>query len=722
MSHLAQKGLQASAFASAIALQLFSFPALSRNEVLVLPSGMSHPVASQEVPIKAAHEKIKDKNGRTRYIVDLIDDHQDKPAIFSSADSKIAWYKFKSNQLISDVTTIRGIEVFSLTSLVGTSFTAYLDDKQVEQLSNDKRTKLISEDSYLQHSALWTTTTDPSGQIRPWGLQAMGTANGGGTSNGFATVYILDTGVEIHSDLPGLNWADRISALNVTASGQPINPTGCYSHATHVAGIIGAADNGQGVVGVLPGVRLVSIAVGDTNPSICPSDSSTVSGSTGGSASAFVAGLEIIYQRVLQDGRVGIVNISFNKQPEFPTNDFRAGGTIGMKMQTVATPNFFEGAGYRGAFIVQSAGNSLQDSCAVAYDAPSATDGIMVVGGLDANGHKVVPFNYLGLQNGFSSQPLAADEPGSNTGNCVEVWAPSQRVYSTWTANSYAFLSGTSMAAPHVAGLAARLLETSGSISTSVELEAAVRAHINVIAGSGLYIPKYLGSNETAKPTIEIAFGFQRASVDPINFYSNPVDAFLRYEAIGANSCNIYVTRNGAYYSLVASQPTAGNLWASSLDPGQYSWSITCISPQGSQSTAVASGYIRRIVSYVYWDANTYETNFNWVQLSPGQTIRWMNADGATGNFAQRYRSDGDFCQVKTYGAYIGVGYSYIDPYWLWDSGDHFPANLEFIALNFHDPSTVGPKYYDGYMWRVRCWNTDGNEITKEMWGTPFHQ
>lgn len=131
--------------------------------VLLFPSSQSR--ASEDTSIaKASYDltaatstqraaniagPIKDSAGRIRYIVDLIDDHADKPAKYRDATHKLDYYKTKSAQLIADVSKLRSEELLGTTSLVGTSFTAYLTEKQVEQFAKDKRVKLITQDAYL---------------------------------------------------------------------------------------------------------------------------------------------------------------------------------------------------------------------------------------------------------------------------------------------------------------------------------------------------------------------------------------------------------------------------------------------------------------------------------------------------------------------------------------------------------------------------------------------
>ena len=667
---------------------------------------------------------IKDAAGRIRYIVDLVDDNIGKPATFVDAASKIQFYKTKSALLIEAVSKLRGAELIGTTSLVGTSFTAYLTTTQVDEFSKDKRVKLITQDAYIKPSALWNSTTDYNGQVRPWGLQAMDVAYAG-SSNGSATVYVLDTGVEMHADLPGLAAADRLSAL------PGINPTGCYAHATHVAGIIGAADNGYGVVGVLPGVRIISIALGDTNSttSPCPVGSTVTYGSHNQTASALIQGLEIIYQRILLSQKVAIANLSFN----LDGGTFASGGTVGLKMQVTATPSAYEGVAYKGAFIAQSAGNRLTDACSYAYNSPSTNDGIMVVGGLDENGQAVVPLNSLGLL-GFANEPFAGDETGSNTniGGCVDVWAPSQRIKSTWSGGSYQLLSGTSMAAPHIAGFAARLLQNTPSIDNSLDLETTVRSFFTTISGSNLNIPRLSVQSVTAAPTLEMVEGTSRSSVSPINFNKFASQVDLKFEAIGAQYCIVNVTKNGEPYSYYGALPVH-NLGVNAYPPGQYNWTITCVSPQSTQTTVVANGYIKRAVS-AYWIASTTSTGVNaqtpiaWQTMSNGGLVTWSVS--ATAPFDQINQATGaDYCRIQSSGfngnhladpdnpAFYMGGSSQLPAFsqnLLWDSGNYFPTYYQHATFYFGYPNP-----YDGYKWLLTCWNTDGDTKKTVMYGKP---
>ena len=689
---------------------------------------------------------IKDAQGRVRYIVDLVDDLAEKPNKFDNAQSKIAWHKTNSEKLIEAVVKLRGIELLGTTSLVGTSLVAYLSDNQVDQLAKDKRVAMLTEDRYVEPSGLWNSTMDPSGQVRPWGLQAMGI--GGGSSNGSATVYILDTGVEMHVDLPGLSATNRLSAV------PGINPTGDYPHATHVAGIVGAADNGFGVVGVLPGVRLVSISVNTANVG---------SLSTSPATSAIILGLEIIYQRVLQSNRTAIVNLSFNG----PGNLYASTTTVGLKMKKVATPSYLD-YGYRGALIVQSAGNNAGDACNYSYHVNNAAqleDGILVVGGLDDNGQAVVRLNGIKgyARQGEELRP-GNDESGTNDGACVDLWAPSQRVYSTWGGNTYSTQSGTSMAAPHISGFAAWLLEQDPyAFTTSTDLEAAVRARLTTIAGSARAMPRLTSEAVTAHPTIEIQESqYHRISLtqsESAYFPSAPTQGgfslfpdqlTLRYQAVGAQACAVYGWRNGSYYTVYAA-PTSGTIQTADLPGGQYVWNIRCTSLpsfQGTSTTVAAYGTVKRRMT-VGWQAKTTSTNNAWTVVAATNYQAKTTLNGGLVQWSYwapfdqiSYSQNADRCHIQSIGY---VGNPFLDPEhptftansfnplntgsyaeinsWpnppLWDSGPYFPTTYTFATFNFQDPhlSPYLLPYTDGYKWRLTCFNDEDLQQTAVMYG-----
>jgi len=682
---------------------------------------------SRTAPIQRFDMKVKDEAGKVRFIVDLIEDTDGKPARFVGAASKIDWHDARSKLQFDAVAKSRGIKILGSTSLVGTSFVAYLDEKEVEHLARDKQVAKLTEDAPIPVSALWNNTTDAgTSQLRSWGLHALGVSAGSLSAGG--TVYVLDAGVEMHNDLTGLPNADRLTAYTTDANGQPINPSGCYAHATHVAGIVGAANNSYGVSGVVAGAPLVSMGLGHQNVGGCSQGFLGPDGQLAGYlTSAYTIGLDKIYTRVLQSNSVGIVNISSNGGGGV----FGDNGTIGVKMSFIATPSPLDG--YKGALVVQSAGNQGGNACASAYNANQPYDGILVVGGIDENGQPVRALNNIPAYSG--------NDAASNTGSCVEVWAPSQRVTSTWSGNGYATLGGTSMAAPHVAGLASAVLASNGSIQTSLDLESAVRNLLVNITGANLPMTRWNAGSPVAKPTIEIAIGYfspiaslntaDRLSVTQNNFnmFSNEFDARnLRFESVGASSCYLDVYRSG-YFQGRFYFATSGSIggYGDTGQGGQFVWVVTCTSAQGQQTSVSATGYIRRNIT-LDWSAATTSTGGVWQTILHGGTVSWSASANAP--FDQAYSSyNADYCWVLTYG-FTGnqagdpsnPNYNAFAQYQetlLWDSGLYFPTSYIFATFNFGDPlySPYGIAPYNGYKWLLQCRNSDGDVQTKVMYG-----
>ena len=521
--------------------------------------------ANSAVPYHKAEKPIQDKTGKTRIIVDFADD------AFEAYPREL-WLNFdpkKDTQhpqvlaLISDYEKRFGFTREGATTWVGSSVTTYLDSKQIELLRIDKQVKLVTEDEYAHFSAAptpppwypaWNGT--PWTELNDWGRVAV---NGKSKLPGSSRiVYIIDSGVAIHNDLGsvlqrvnvGCGMAADCSWMPVGGAGVgAFSTVGCYAHATHVAGIIGAtANNGQTRMGNYAGVNMVSIALGNS-PGVsggawipCSTGIPQFNPNNNGVLVSTIAyAFDFIYQQLLPyypyeiDVQIATMSINSGKLG-FLNGVAETNRTKMMNMVTPATVlRYIFGVpfevSYPGVFFVQSAGNQNVNACSTQANgasyafqtAPSPTssavDGIMVVGAIDSNGAAVsgavAPNLAIPPRASYMSPPepdigLGTPEPGSNWGSCVDIWAPGNFIYSTWGSgkdfdwavgsqftvgtigysggqpssyvvpstsagiSGWQWLSGTSMAAPHVAAAAAYLADKY-SLTTPIAIETAVR-------------------------------------------------------------------------------------------------------------------------------------------------------------------------------------------------------------------------------------------------------
>ena len=206
-------------------------------------------------------------------------------------------------------------------------------------------------------------------------------------------VWIIDTGVDIdHPDLDVDTILSK-SFVNNETSVQDNN-----GHGTHVAGIIGALNNSIGVVGVASGVKIIALKALDNDGE--------------GSTSQLIRALNYVGQNA-QAGEV--VNMSLGTDTISPSLD--------NAVLTLAQ---------RGILFSIAAGN---DSKKASLSSPGRVNhpNVFTVSAIDSLGR-------------FASF--------SDFGNdVVDYAAPGVRIVSTYLNGKYARLSGTSMAAPHVAGI-----------------------------------------------------------------------------------------------------------------------------------------------------------------------------------------------------------------------------------------------------------------------------
>ena len=436
-----------------------------------------------------------------------------------------------------------------LTSWVGNSLTTFLTPEQVNALRSDRRVKLISDDTYSSYSVgpapTWGNLS-VGNEMQSWGRVATNGKVNAGTAR---KVYVIDSGVADHADFRDANGLnDTVTRTNVACGTswqcQLVDPTqypvvGCYAHATHVAGIIGAhANNDKTSAGVYAGVKMVSVAVTsrtfDAPPGNCGNSSgpqAVVFDPNGVVNSRIGYALDYVYWDTANNGGalVSIVNISMNggAMGWLPSGSTWVSENNYSKVRKLATPayyvnNYGYSSYYQGAFVAQSAGNLGANACGYttnptygtqyfnAYNSgagfvpgypPQWTavdyDGIMVVGAIH---HTGVPVTAAFPFSGTYPAGLSGTPTASNYGACVDVWAPGNVIVSTWglhvafPANAqtvagvsppysgnvlsgtqgWAFLSGTSMAAPHVAGGAAYLADQFG-LTSPAAIEAKVR-------------------------------------------------------------------------------------------------------------------------------------------------------------------------------------------------------------------------------------------------------
>jgi|Deesub1362B_J571_1020462.scaffolds.fasta_scaffold00189_30 subtilisin family serine protease len=263
----------------------------------------------------------------------------------------------------------------------------------------------------------------------PWGINRIKApdiwSTSDGSSNGVIEVAVLDTGIDHdHPDLAN-NLAWGVSVLHGRISEKSKDYKDRNGHGTHVAGTIAALNNEIGVVGVAPGVELYAVKV------------------LGDSGSGWVSDIILGIEQALlgpdgtldSDGDGIIAGDPDDDAAEVISMSFGGPSDVQSLHDAIA-----EAYNY-GVVLVAASGNDGASSPSY----PAAYSEVIAVGATDSN-----------------------DQVAGWSNRGVEVVAPGVDVLSTYPDDTYATLSGTSMATPHVSGVVALIQAAYYNTSDSV--------------------------------------------------------------------------------------------------------------------------------------------------------------------------------------------------------------------------------------------------------------
>ncbi|HYR11259.1 MAG TPA: S8 family peptidase, partial [Longimicrobium sp.] len=393
--------------------------------------------------------------------------------------------------------------------------------------------------AYIEEDARVALTTTQSGAT--WGLDRIDQRDL--PLNGTYNYTPTGAGVRAYIIDTGINTAHSNfgGRASIAWDGIGDGSTDCNGHGTHVAGTVGSA-----TYGVAKGVTLIGVRVFGCGSS--------------GSNSTIVAGINWVAANAIKPA---VANMSLGGGAD-ATMDAAVNGLINA-----------------GVIAVVAAGNENQNACNVS---PARVANAITVG---------------------STTSTDARSSFSNYGSCVDVFAPGSSILSTWIGSTSATntISGTSMASPHVAGVAALYLQgNTTATQTTVANAITSTSTLNKVTSAGTGSPNRLlyslltggttpppGNSFTYTGTLS---GTGSAQIQPNGtYYQSTVSGSHTATLTGPSGTDfdLYLFKwNGSSWSQVAAAESATSIENINYSgtAGYYYWRVYSYSGSGSYTLA----------------------------------------------------------------------------------------------------------------------------------------
>ena len=433
---------------------------------MILGSAMATPVNAADKPIvpagpPALQEPAASPQPTDQFIVKF------KPAASGSSAERGKTYAKAARETSVNVKEVKTTASDGKVVKASHKLSAQESKNVLESIATDDKVSSVEPDILMQP----TSTPNDTYYSRQWALSDPNVgirvpAVWDKTTGAGQIVAVIDTGITAHSDLNANVIAGYDMIADPTASrdgdGRDPDPSdpGDYRtagacgaastsnsswHGTHVAGIIASvANNGEGITGVAPGVKIEPVrALGDCGGYL--SDvSDGITWASGGAVSGVPA----------------------NANPARTIN-LSVGGTAACSATLQAA---IDGAVSRGSSVFVAAGNENQPA---ANNAPANCNNVITIGATNQSGSKASYSNY-----GTTVDLMA---PGGDTG--AGILSTLNTGTATPVGETYGYMMGTSMATPMAASVAA-LMKAADSSLTPAQIKAKLKATARPLPGT----------------------------------------------------------------------------------------------------------------------------------------------------------------------------------------------------------------------------------------------